>query len=68
MKIRPKIVDFRAFCVELRPKQALRRIVASMSYILVVVNVNVNVNENVNVNGNATYRCVPIMGFGSKIS
>ena len=30
------------------------------------VNVNVNVNENVNVN--ATYRCVPIMGFGSKIS
>ena len=32
------------------------------------VNVNVNVNENVNENVNATYRCVPIMGFGSKIS
>ena len=44
----------------------------------VVVNVNEHVNENVNENGNgnengnvyvnATCRCVPTMGFGSKIS
>ena len=37
-----------------------------------MVNVNVNEhikgNENGNVNVNATCRCVPIMGFGSKIS
>ena len=33
MKIRPKIVDFRSFCVELWPKQVLLRISVPMSYI-----------------------------------
>ena len=35
MKIRPKIVDFRSFCVELWPKQVLHRISVPMSYISV---------------------------------
>ena len=33
VKIRPKIIDFRSFCVELWPKQVLHRISVPMSYI-----------------------------------
>ena len=33
VKIRPTIIDFRSFCVELWPKQVLHRISVPMSYI-----------------------------------
>ena len=33
VKIRPKIIDFRSFCVELWPKQVSYRISVLMSYI-----------------------------------
>ena len=33
MKIRPKIIDFRSFCVELWPKQVWHRISVPISYI-----------------------------------